>query len=155
MKKYLPGSNKGFTLVELLVVIAIIAILATIGLTVFSGVQKNARDARRRGEIDAIAKALEANKTINAATYNVLANNQFQSGAVPVDTTAAKYCAAVSTTSTTPAAPSSWNATDACPAAYNVVSTTNPAATTVSWTVCALLENGTGTPPVYCKSNQQ
>ncbi len=57
--------NKGFTLIELLVVIAIIAVLSTIGFAVFSGVQKGARDAKRRSDIDAIAKALEIYKSQN------------------------------------------------------------------------------------------
>ena len=50
MKKFLPKLKTnplGFTLVELLVVVAIIAVLSVIGITIFTGVQKNARDARR------------------------------------------------------------------------------------------------------------
>ncbi len=50
--------RSGFTLIELLVVISIIAILSTIGLAVFINVQKNARDAKRRQDLDAISKAL-------------------------------------------------------------------------------------------------
>ncbi len=51
--------KSGFTLVELLVVIAIIAILSVIGITIFSGIQESARDARRRGDLHAIQTALE------------------------------------------------------------------------------------------------
>ena len=52
---------KGFTLIELLVVITIIAILSTLGLVLFGNVQSRARDSQRRGDINAIAKAMEAN----------------------------------------------------------------------------------------------
>lgn len=60
-----PAPKKGFTLVELLVIIAIIAILSVIGVTVFSGVQKNARDAKRRADLDSIRLALEIYKSVN------------------------------------------------------------------------------------------
>jgi len=56
--KNLPAGRQGFTLIELLVVIAIIAILSTIGFAVFSGVQKGARDAKRKLDLDALSKAV-------------------------------------------------------------------------------------------------
>lgn len=166
MKTLLPAStklsvnksSKGFTLMELLVVISIIAIMAAIGFTVFNNAQRNARDARRRSEVDSIAKALEIKKVPNATTYSVLAPTDFVNGVIPVDTTTAKYCVAESTTSTVPGAPTTWATTDACPTeptGYNAVSGSAPAATAVSWRVCTLLENGTGAPPSYCKSSAQ
>ena len=157
MRKYLPKSvnnPSGFTLIELLVVIGIIAILSVVGLAVFSGVQSRARDTRRTQDITAIAQALEANKTQNSATYNVLAGTQFQAGVIPADTTTADYCAASATTTTVPGVPTAWLTTVDCPAGYTIVSISNPPATAVSWRVCALLENGTN-PTVYCKANQQ
>lgn len=64
--------QNGFTLIELLVVISIIAVLSVVGMVVFTGVQKNARDARRKADIDSIANALEAhynNCTVNNGPY--------------------------------------------------------------------------------------
>lgn len=65
MPKLLPfrkniTNSSGFTLVELLVVISIIALLSVVGLVVFTNVQKNARDARRNADVEAISTALEA-----------------------------------------------------------------------------------------------
>lgn len=75
------SKSSGFTLVELLVVIAIIAVLSMIGLTVFTGVQKSARDAKRKGDIDAIAKAME-----------VHFGDTSQSGCTATPTPNATYC---------------------------------------------------------------
>lgn len=94
--KLLPKTLKnprGFTLVELMVVVAIIAILAVIGIVIFTNAQKSSRDARRRGDIEAISKALEVhiNNTVNqnctaaAGSYCPVLATWFASGAIPLD----------------------------------------------------------------------
>jgi len=125
---YTERSRSGFTLVELLVVVAIIAVLSVIGITIFTGVQKNARDARRRADIGSISKALEAhyNDTSCGATatnpYCPVVVGWFSNGIIPSN-------------------PSPGGA------AYTGV----PAAVAASYNVCATLEAG-GT---YCLANQQ
>jgi len=99
MKKFLPKSlnnPSGFTLVELLVVITIIAILSVIGLAVFTGVQSNARNARRRADINSISKAWEVHYDgTKSPVYPQLAVTWFSNGAIPRDpkdgTTAYSY----------------------------------------------------------------
>jgi prepilin-type N-terminal cleavage/methylation domain-containing protein len=49
----------GFTLVELMIVIVIIALLATIGIVSYSGVQSRARDAKRIDDVNHIGRGLE------------------------------------------------------------------------------------------------
>ncbi len=71
--------GKGFTLIELLVVIAIIAILSVVGITVFTGVQKSARDAKRRGDIEAISKAYEVQYS-NSGVYNDPQDSDYAGG---------------------------------------------------------------------------
>ncbi len=79
-------NKKGFTLIELLVVVAIIAILAVIGITVFTGIQKNARDAKRKADVDSIINALEANYVSATGTYPTsIADNYFTQGTKPKD----------------------------------------------------------------------
>lgn len=150
MKKFLPKSVKnpqGFTLVELLVVVSIIAILSVIGVAVFTSVQKNARDARRKGDIEAIAKALEVNKT--SSGYVVLASTQFTNGAIPLtDPQGNTYCAN-STASNQPGDITKNDCT--APSGYGAVGTTNPPAGT-SWKICAYLENPAS---AYCRSSAQ
>lgn len=51
--------SRGFTLVELLVSISIIAILTVIGLVMYNQATMNARDARRKQDLQHIAQALE------------------------------------------------------------------------------------------------
>lgn len=62
----MPANTKrGFTLIELLVAISIIAILSLVGLTLFSSAQQQARDGRRRGDLEAIRQALEIYRNVN------------------------------------------------------------------------------------------
>lgn len=142
------SKNKaGFTLVELLVVITIIAILSVVGMTVFGSVQQRARDARRRGDIDAIAKALEVKKT--ATGYVVLNADQFASGTIPLtDPQNNTYCA----NSTKDAQPADITAKDCSDSTgWAAVGTTNPPAGT-SWKICAYLEYPAG---AYCRASSQ
>lgn len=59
MSAAFSSHRKGFTLIELLVVIAILGILAAIGIASFLGAQEKARDAKRKSDLDNIARALE------------------------------------------------------------------------------------------------
>jgi prepilin-type N-terminal cleavage/methylation domain-containing protein len=52
-------SKKGFTLIELMIAITILAVLASVGLTVYSKSQVIARDSRRKQDLQAIRTALE------------------------------------------------------------------------------------------------
>ena len=52
-------SKKGFALVELLVVISIIAILTTMAMVVYRGLQPQSRDAKRQSDLKTIQSALE------------------------------------------------------------------------------------------------
>lgn len=156
-------NNRGFTLVELLVVVAIIAILSVIGLTIFTSAQSNARDARRKSDIEAIANALETGKEVASLTYKPLTIGQFSGGSIPIDSTTAKYCIKVDTTVTAVADPATWaggTAATACPPAgdgtWVEIGSTTPATTTKSWKVCARLEASTDTAlKVFCKGSAQ
>ncbi|OGE25500.1 hypothetical protein A3C26_02205 [Candidatus Daviesbacteria bacterium RIFCSPHIGHO2_02_FULL_39_12] len=90
----------GFTLVELLVVVAIIAVLSIIGMAAYGNVQKNARDAKRKGDIHIIRNALEeyymdnksypitteySNTSTNDWTTIVGGAKYYASGKAPVD----------------------------------------------------------------------
>lgn len=59
--------NNGFTLIEVLVVSTIIALLATIGITSYTSFNHQARDARRKADIEQIRGALELYRSNNGA----------------------------------------------------------------------------------------
>lgn len=141
--------QKGFTLIELMIVVVIIAILAVVAVAVFGNQQRNARDARRRADISAIASALEAGKVATSINYPVMAATLFSSGAVPADPIA---------TNTTPpdnACPGVCKycvrgGAAACASGDATVAPGAPAAG-ATWTVCANLEAG----GFFCRSNSQ
>lgn len=56
----LNKKSKGFTIVELLIVIVVIAILATLVIVTFTGIQQKARDSQRQTDINALDSHLEA-----------------------------------------------------------------------------------------------
>lgn len=146
----LPKINKkGFTLVELLVVISIIAILATVGFVVFQGQQRNARDVRRKADVDAITKAMEAGKVAGEINYVALAASMFAAGSVPSDPTntndgtngdscpgVCKYCVR--------------SATGNCSVTDTTAAPGAPAAV-ATWVVCTNLESGGS----FCRANSQ
>lgn len=85
--------SQGFTLIELMVVVAIIGILMAAGIIAFSGAQRNARDAKRRADIDGISKALEQyymNNGAYPATSGAI-TSYFPSNAVPTDPQGGAY----------------------------------------------------------------
>lgn len=147
-------NKKGFTLIELLVVISIIAILSVIGITVFQGQQKSARDARRRADIESIAQAMEAQKPSGSVTYKGLEDNYFSAGIIPSDPstntpsdevdnacgfnggTVCRYCVR--------------SAKGQCAFSDTPVARGEPG-DVATWTVCANLESG----GYFCRSNAQ
>ncbi len=54
--------KRGFTLIELIVVIGIIAVLATMGISSYTSVRQDARNAKRKGDLKELQKTLEAYK---------------------------------------------------------------------------------------------
>jgi prepilin-type N-terminal cleavage/methylation domain-containing protein len=138
MKK--TNSQKGFTLIELMVAIAIVAVLSTIGITLFQSTQSQARDSRRRQDIDAFSTVLETNFNPTTGVYTTPTAANFAGGTLPVDPLGSSY------------------------STYNLV--IDPVDGS-SYVVCAQTENNTGnsstndaltpsgTLTYYCRVNQQ
>lgn len=143
MDKLLPRSfrsNKGFTLIELMVAITILAILATIGMTLFSDVQKKGRDSRRKGDVDAMSKALESG-------YNA------QTGLYPVAYTATMFASGLTPVDPKNTAPYVYTTTGLGTATYTVCAQLEN--TSGNFTDAGTTGNATNTGTFYCKKGQQ
>lgn len=55
----LKRKQGGFTIIELLIVIIVIGILATLVITTFSGIQRNARNRAREADVNALHSQIE------------------------------------------------------------------------------------------------
>lgn len=150
MSKALKGNQYGFTLIELLVVIAIIAIISTIAMVTYSGLQKGARDAIRKSDINALATALEINKI--DVGYLPLHPSQFAKMSL-LDPSGNVYCIATGTPDD-PVVTDTW--ADTCPSGFVSVAEGAPAPSFTAWKACTYLENSAQTGQnVFCRSNVQ
>jgi len=78
--------ERGFTIVELLIVIVVIAILATLVITAYNGVQQRARDAKRVSDVRAIQTAAEAFQS-EKGNYPTLVELKAATNTVKLDST--------------------------------------------------------------------
>jgi prepilin-type N-terminal cleavage/methylation domain-containing protein len=162
------ANTKGFTLIELMVVIAIIAIISVVGVALFTNVQKDARDSKRRAELESIANVFEVNKSqlgytpLRCAQFggSVCPGQTSTSATMAIDPQQLPYCIS-NVADVANAANSGWSSganpeTDAgtCPANYSVVQNNQPVANPTTWKICTLLENK-GTPLAFCRTNTQ
>ncbi|HEY1085410.1 MAG TPA: prepilin-type N-terminal cleavage/methylation domain-containing protein [Candidatus Saccharimonadales bacterium] len=75
------GNRQGFTVVELLVVIVVIAILASVSVVAYGGVQTRAENSKTLAGIDQFGKALQIYKARNDGKYP-LTGGGFQFGCI-------------------------------------------------------------------------
>jgi prepilin-type N-terminal cleavage/methylation domain-containing protein len=78
-------SSRGFTIVELLIVIIVIAILATLVITAYNGVQAKARDVKRQSDAESVQKAAEAYNADNGSYPTSAANFTASGNTVKLD----------------------------------------------------------------------
>jgi prepilin-type N-terminal cleavage/methylation domain-containing protein len=128
--------SHAFTLLEMLVVIGIIAVLVGMGSISYSTAQKKARDAKRKGDLNAIQNALEQHYSICNYSYPIPTDSAFSN----------IYCASP-TTGIMPTVPTDPKTTTPYPC--------NPAdCTSTGYKICTnSLESES--PTGYCLSNQQ
>lgn len=159
--------QSGFSLIELMVVVAIIGFLSAIGMAVYADVQAKGRDAKRKADIDSLAKVLEIHKTDSGGYFPLQATWFGSSAGVPtVDPKGWNYCLAANSTNTaiSNATTSNWVTTGATKgtctggdyANGNITLTSGnasiPVANTTTWKVCTLLDDES---TVYCRYNVQ
>jgi len=74
--------SPGFTIVELLIVIVVVAILATIAIVAYNGIQARARDSERQTEMQTIEKALSL-YFIDNGSYPTCSNTTYVPTSAP------------------------------------------------------------------------
>lgn len=108
--------QSGFTIVELLIVIVVIAILATITIVAFSGIQERARQAKVKQDIAAIHKAVKlAHESTGKSILELSGNLSYGTGG------SAAACSNVHPTGTDMAA---LDKNDGCWRSYNKILST-------------------------------
>lgn len=85
------AAKKGFTLLELMVVMAILAIIVVVGISIYSGIQKNAQDTEKRLEIAQIAKTQELNYDSASGMYQPINGSDFSGGTIPTPPEGGNY----------------------------------------------------------------
>lgn len=148
----------GFTIVELLIVVVVIAILASITIVAFNGIQDRAREASVQSSASQAARLLGA-KIVNSGVYPTAANFSNETGLVSdsnatyrylVTTDNRQYCASVSVPSK-PAISYATTSTNVTPtkAVCTTNLVTNPSFETGStgwtWNTPGLTSGATGT----------
>lgn len=118
--------KNGFTLIEILVSATIIAVLTAIGLVSFSIANRNARDAKRKADLEQVRAALEIYRSDNTS-YPTSANFTTMIGVIASYTTSANVA----------------DPKDTAPYVYRYTQANSGA----SYELCATLEN---TGADYC-----
>ncbi len=157
----MPKNNFGFTLIELLVSITIVAILAGIGVSVYSGAQATARDSKRKLDINTIADSMELYYGhFKANQYAGLCQSGFQSDQVTPTYSCGKEWF---TNASLPTDPNNidnlryyWCSTLPCNdanATKQLLSSSGgqPPPNQAVWFICANLERG----GIYCREERQ
>ncbi len=80
-------NSRGFTIVELLIVIIVIAILATLVITAYNGVQAKARDTKRQSDAKEVQKAAEAYNADNGSYPDAEADFTAAGNTIKLDST--------------------------------------------------------------------
>lgn len=122
--------EKGFTFVELLVVITIIAVISAVAMVNFASTNANARDSKRKSDIEQVRAALEICRA--------------ESGAYPLTLGTSIVCGGQTYLNNVPEDPKEGQAGYGYQ--YTYVSATQ-------YTLCALTMEASGATSPYCTTN--
>lgn len=81
--RLIQRAKRGFTLIELMVVMAILAILATVGISIYSGAVKRTNQVKIRSDLETIAKVYETGFVPETNMYTALDVSNFPGGEIP------------------------------------------------------------------------